>query len=438
MNFREAETYLYSLGNEVETMKLGLDNITALLTALGDPQANYKKVQVAGTNGKGSVCAFLDSILGQADIRRGLYTSPHLVSITERIRIDGVNISEDEFARLATRVRETSESLLADGRLSYRPTFFEQVTAIALLAFAKAGVELAILETGLGGRYDAVTAAKAEIAAITRIDLDHQEYLGDTVEEIAAEKGAIIREDSQVVLLHQSKAVERVLIGRCREVGVEPNWASDDIQVKNDPEILPLFSGSIHTHTDDYMLLEFWGMFGRHQFENAAVATGLAEALRESGFSISKDQIVYGLENASHPGRLEYVQGVLLDGAHNVGGASALASFLDQVYGTERPMTLIFGAMREKAVAEIAEILWLRAEKIILTRPSNSRAMTAHELATVAPASVNANRIFKTMSVVEAIEKAHEVTPQAGLILVTGSLYLVGEVKKLLKAEPEI
>lgn len=438
MNFKEAEAYLFSLGNEVETMKLGLENITTLLAALGDPQTGYKKVQVAGTNGKGSVCAFLDSICGAADIRRGMYTSPHLVSITERIRIDGVDISEDEFARLASRVRETSESLLADGRLSYRPTFFEQVTAIALLAFAEAGVELAILETGLGGRYDAVTAARAEIAAITRIDLDHQEYLGDTIEEIAAEKAAVIHESSQVVLLHQAKRVERVLVGRCREVGVDPVWASNDIRITNDPELLPLLSGSIHTGVADYVTMEFWGMFGRHQFENAAVAIGLAEALRESGFSISKDQIIRGLENASHPGRIEYVQGLLFDGAHNAGGARALASFLDQVYLTERPITLIFGAMREKPVAEMAEILWPRAEKIILTQPSNSRAMTTDELAGVAPASVDPGQIVKTSSVVDAIEKARAVTPQAGLVVVTGSLYLVGEVKKLLQMKAEI
>ena len=199
-------------------MKLGLENITALLAALGGPHNKYKKVQVAGTNGKGSVCAFLDSICREAGIRTGLYTSPHLVSITERIKIDGVDIGDDGFARLATHVRETAESLIAAGKLAYRPTFFEQVTAIALLAFAEHNVELAILETGLGGRFDAVTAANAEIVAITRIDLDHQEYLGETIEQIAAEKAAIIRQDSVVVIGDQSDIPLQIILDRCRDV----------------------------------------------------------------------------------------------------------------------------------------------------------------------------------------------------------------------------
>lgn len=438
MNFQEAEAYLYSLGNEVETMKLGLENITKLLAALGGPQSSYKKVQVAGTNGKGSVCAFLDSICGEADIRRGLYTSPHLVSITERIRIDGVDITDDEFAKLATRVRETAESLLLDGRLAYRPTFFEQVTAIALLAFAKAGVELAILETGLGGRYDAVTAARAEIVAITRIDLDHQEYLGETLEEIAAEKAAIIREDSLVVLSHQSRAVEQVLMGRCREVGVEPSWASTDIRLKDEPEIAPALFGSITTTRAHYGFLELWHMLGRHQFENAAIAIGIAEALSDTGFRLSTDQIALGVDTASYSGRLESIHSnFLLDGAHNVGGAKALAHFLNEFY-SERPITMIFGSMRDKNVGTIAEILWPLANRLVLTQPSNSRALTADELAAFVPAAVDAGRIVRTLTVVDAIAKAREVTPQGGLILVTGSLYLVGEVKKLLQTIPEI
>src|SRR5687768_12144505 len=166
MNFSESVEYLYSLGNEVAAMKLGLENIRRLLDALENPHRKYKKVQVAGTNGKGSVCAFLDAICLKAGIKTGLYTSPHLISITERIKIGGVDIAEDEFARLAGGIRELSETLLARGELEYRPTFFEQMTAIALTAFADAGVELAILETGLGGRLDATTAAEADIAAI--------------------------------------------------------------------------------------------------------------------------------------------------------------------------------------------------------------------------------------------------------------------------------
>lgn len=426
MNFSEAESYLYSLGNEVEAMKLGLENIRTLLAGLGNPHEKYFKVQVAGTNGKGSVCAFLNSICVHAGINTGLYTSPHLVSITERIKIDGVDISEDEFARLATLVREKAETLLADGQLTYLPTFFEQVTAIALVAFAEAGVELAILETGLGGRLDATTAANAEIAAITQIALDHQEYLGETIEEIAAEKAAIIRADSKVVLIHQARSVEHVLIGRCREVGVEPVWASDDISVKDEPILLPVLSGSIKTAKAFYNYLEFWRMLGKHQFHNAAVAVALAELLQRDGFDISSDEISTGLEIAEHPGRLEYIGNILLDGAHNIAGAEALIAYLDEF--VNKPITLIFGAMKEKDVSGIAEILWSRAERLILTRPNNSRSMTAEELFQHVPECFDREKVILTNSVQEAIEAAGS----ADLVLVTGSLYLVGEAKRIL------
>ncbi|HEY2847511.1 MAG TPA: Mur ligase family protein, partial [Pyrinomonadaceae bacterium] len=280
MNFREAEEYLFSLGNEVSAMKLGLESIRTLLTALGEPQNNYLKVQVAGTNGKGSVCAFLDSICRTADIKVGLYTSPHLVSITERIRINGDDIGDSDFARLATLVRDTSEQLVAAGDLPSISTFFEQVTAIALLAFAEAKVEIAILETGLGGRLDATTAASAEICAITRIDIDHQQYLGETIEEIAAEKAAIIHVGSRVVIGAQRPEAMKVLIDRCREVGLEP--------------VIP---GAL---TDTEL-----GLKGKHQLENAAIATGLACHLAPLR-PISDDDILEGLVNARHRGRLEY------------------------------------------------------------------------------------------------------------------------------------
>ncbi len=430
MNFSESEAYLYSLGNEVETMKLGLENITALLAALDDPQTKYKKVQVAGTNGKGSVCAFLDSICGEAGIRRGLYTSPHLIAITERIRIDGVDVSEVEFARLSSRVRETSESLVAEAKLERVPTYFEQVTAMALLAFAEAKVELAILETGLGGRYDAVTAANAEIAAITRIDLDHQEYLGNTIEEIAAEKAAIIRQGSSVVIGAQDPRALSVILERCKKLGIFPHSANKQFIFQLDVSSVSDSVGEFDTGPPSDLGVQL-GLNGRHQVENAHTALMVASTLAiDFGFDISEDQIKAGLKHAQHPGRLERIGRFLLDGAHNPSGAKALRAYLDEF--VSEPITLVFGAMRDKSVGGIAEVLWRRAERIILTTPANSRAMTGEELASFAPAGIGAERLIKSDNVAEAIEKAREVTPPDGLIVVTGSLYLVGEVKKLL------
>ena len=188
MNFEETLRYLLSLGHEMLAIKLGLRNTELLLEALGDPHHAYESVQIAGTNGKGSTAVMLDAICRTAGISTGLYTSPHLVSITERIRINGIEISEERFARYATEISKVADNLLRTGRLAALPTFFEHVTAIALLAFKDAGVRLAILETGLGGRLDATTVAGAQTVAITPVALDHQEYLGETLEEIAGEK----------------------------------------------------------------------------------------------------------------------------------------------------------------------------------------------------------------------------------------------------------
>src|SRR5437764_5555095 len=193
MNFNEALSYLLSLGHETLTIKLGLANTEALLDSLDNPQKSFPSVQIAGTNGKGSTAVMLESICRTAGIRVGLFTSPHLVSITERIRIHGEEISKSEFARLTGQVRQAADELLKHGELKILPTFFEHVTAIALLAFREAKVELTILETGLGGRLDSTTAAGAEIVAITPIAMDHEEYLGHTLAEIVAEKAAIIR-----------------------------------------------------------------------------------------------------------------------------------------------------------------------------------------------------------------------------------------------------
>lgn len=435
MNFAESTQYLFSLGNEVSAMKLGLENIRKLLEALGNPQNNYLKVQVAGTNGKGSVCAFLDSICNTGGIKTGTFTSPHLVSITERIRINGRDIGEVDFARHANRVRQTAEQLLSSGELEYRPTFFEQITAIALVAFAEAGVELAILETGLGGRLDATTAADAEIAAITRIDLDHQEYLGEPMERIAAEKAAIVTDQTDCVVIgSQIESNMAVVKKRCKEVGVAPfneqgysAWTV--IAAEEDTVNIDLTLGV-------YPRVEL-GLKGRHQVENAQIAIQLAQALIYEFVIFPPDDkeyyVIEGLRRARHPGRLEYQGKYLFDGAHNVGGAKALVDYL--VEFEKRPITMIFGAMREKRVAEILGILAPVAKSIILTESVNARSLAYKELLEQLPTDVTRERTFATDRVVNAIHIARTITPGEGIILVTGSLYLIGEAKKILQSQ---
>ncbi|HTH51205.1 MAG TPA: folylpolyglutamate synthase/dihydrofolate synthase family protein [Pyrinomonadaceae bacterium] len=428
MNFAEAEAYLVSLGNEVSAMKLGLESMRMLLKALGDPQNNYLKVQVAGTNGKGSVCAFLDSICQTAGVNAGLYTSPHLVSITERIRISGEDISENEFAAGATRVRDVAEKLVSSGELPSVPTFFEQVTAIALRAFADAKVEIAILETGLGGRLDATTAANAEICAITRIDLDHQEYLGETIEEISAEKAAIIHAGCSAFIGEQPATATDVILRRCEDVGVKPVFA-DFVDVKQAPDGLV-----ITTDLCDYEISEI-GLAGRHQIENAKLAVLVGEELSRR-FDMAKSDITLGIKRARHPGRLEYDGRYLFDGAHNASGAAALTTYLDEF--ESRPITIIFAAMNDKPVVEMLELLVPRVDRLAFTEAANERSLTYADLLASMPEGVSKERTFVTDSVAKAVEIAQAVTPEDGIILVTGSLYLIGEVKKLITERSQI
>ncbi|HXF43308.1 MAG TPA: hypothetical protein VNK26_06170, partial [Pyrinomonadaceae bacterium] len=221
MNFEQATNYLFSLGAELPSMKLGLETTKKLLAALGNPLDKTLKIQVVGTNGKGSVCAFLDAIALSANITCGSFTSPHLISPTERIRINGRNIPEEEFAELTELVAKTIDGLLKDGKLSARPTFFEHITAIGALALERAGVKLAILETGLGGRLDAVTALNSQIIAFTRIGLDHQQYLGNDLISIAREKAAALHKQCRAVLGLQVREVKQLLISCCRRLDLE-------------------------------------------------------------------------------------------------------------------------------------------------------------------------------------------------------------------------
>jgi dihydrofolate synthase/folylpolyglutamate synthase len=430
MGFDEAVSYLVGLGHETIAIKLGLANVERLLAALGSPERAYPAVQIAGTNGKGSTAAMLDSICRASGVRAGLYTSPHLVSITERIRLAGRDISRAGFARHAARVRAAATELAhATGAL---PTFFEQVTAIALLAFREARVELAILETGLGGRLDATTAARADVLAITPIALDHQEYLGDTLRAIADEKAAIIHAGAAVaVVAPQPDAARERILARCRECRVAPRFATGDIRVEG-ADASGRLRVTFNTGADAYENVRL-SLRGRHQATNAAVAVALAEVLRERGFPITREGVVAGLETAEHAGRLELIAGqpsLLLDGAHNAAGARALREYLDEFAAT--PVTLIFGAMRDKDLDEIAATLFPASDTLILTRPDSPRAATLDALARLA-ASQGMSRppaLFESPG--DALRAAEACTPPGGIICVTGSLYLVGEVKSLI------
>ncbi len=429
MDFSSSLRYLYSLGHEVLAAKFGLESIGLLLERLDRPQRSFKSVIVAGTNGKGSVAAMIDSIARSAGHRCALFTSPHLVRIQERIRFQGREITESEFAHQASTVREAGESLVAAGDVSALPTFFEQIAAIALCHFRDCEAELAVLEVGLGGRLDATNAVDRILSVITSIDLDHQNILGNTVEEIAAEKAAIIVPGARAVIGRQhSRAASEVLMRRCLETGVLPVFANalgaieagDFGRVTFDYE-------SAHRN---YERIEV-GLRGRHQSDNAAAAIEAAELLNESGFPISRDAVTTGLREVSWPGRLELIEdrpAVLLDGAHNPSGARALREYLDEFW--HGPITLLFGVMNDKDIDQMAAALFDAARTLVLTKVNDPRAADTARLGPMALRS-SQNVIFAE-TVRQALSWARSVTPLEGLVCVAGSLHLVGEVKRLM------
>jgi len=422
MNFREAVAYLLELGHETLAIKLGLRNTELLLAALDYPQRAFQSVQIAGTNGKGSTAAMLDSICRAAGIKCGLYTSPHLVSITERITISGTQITPEDFAACATIVRNVSQQLLDDKQIEALPTFFEQLTAIALLAFRNAGIELAILETGLGGRLDSTTAANAGIVCITPIALDHEEYLGSTLTSIAREKAAIIRRGVQAVIGKQPSEAFDVLIQRCEETRVVPIFEDGAHLVKDhtaDGRFCVTFESPRHRYQNVWL-----GLRGAHQIDNAALAIRLAELLQ-----IPASAIVNGISTATHPGRLELIPhqpAFLLDGAHNPAGCESLRHYLDEF--AARPLTLVFGAMRDKQLDRLGEILFPTADVLVLTPVNNPRTATVDTLRPIADRFAQ-GCVFASESSTDALQIACAETQPEGLICIAGSLYLLGELR---------
>lgn len=405
MNYPESVQFLYALGNEVKTIKLGLDRIRTLLEALGNPQRAYKVVHVAGTNGKGSVCAMIDAGLQAAGIRTGMFTSPHLMEPTERIQIDGEPVSEEEFERAFNVVHETAEKL----NLDVHPTYFETVTAMALWLFRERRVEMAVVEVGLGGRLDATNVVEPTLTVITPIDYDHQQYLGDTLTLIAGEKAGILKPGVPAVFSKQHPEAMAVLNAKAAELKI-PVTRAEEFAVTD----LVMNERGAHFSGLECPLP------GEHQVDNAVTA---AQALIALGVSPN------GIEDARWPGRIEHVTpnpDTILDGAHNPAGAKALATYLRRFYGT-RKRWIIFGAMRDKDVKEVADILFPVADELVFTAPKapGNRAMQPEEL----QAMTGRGHIEPTVK--DAYDWVLKQVTAGDAIIITGSLYLVGEARSL-------
>jgi dihydrofolate synthase/folylpolyglutamate synthase len=413
MTYREAVRFLYSLGNEVKAAKLGLDRVDALMSALGDAHRTGSFIHVAGTNGKGSTCAMIEAGLRARGCRTGLYTSPHLVEPTERIRIDGKPVSELDFAEAFEMVHAVAERLMASGTLEAHPTYFETVTAMAFVLFRELGAEWSVIEVGLGGRLDATNVIRPRIAVITPIDFDHEAFLGRSLESIAAEKAGILKPGVPAVIAPQRPEAEAKLRDAAEALRLEPVWVSD--WPIEDLELTPHGSRFRSRH-----LAVECPLAGEHQVANALAA---AIALDMAGFPPD------GIRDTCWPGRLERVHrapDIVLDGAHNPAGARALARYIERFYPGRR-IWMIYAAMRDKAVEETAAILFPLAHEVIATAPAQSRAIRPEVIRELA----DHPRVRVAPRLADALAMISGAAPEDA-VFITGSLFIVGEARALL------
>lgn len=415
MTYREILSHLYALGRF--GMKPGLERITALLAELGNPEEKLAVVHVAGTNGKGSTAAFLDAVLRAGGLTTGLFTSPHLISFTERFRIDGAEIDEAEVVSLARRVIAVAPP---------GSTFFELVTAMAFLHFAEHRVDLAVMEVGMGGRFDATNAASGELAVITPVALDHCTWLGDSLAAIAGEKAGVIRPGRPVVSSFQEPEALDVIIERCGEGGSPLVLCGREFDATWDGDAL-VYRG---LGVDIPCLVP--GIAGKHQAMNAACALAAAELLGRQGLTVGRDAMERGIAAARWPGRMEFfgtAPRILLDGAHNPAGSLALARSLADV--PRRRLILVVGVMGDKDATAILAPLLPLADEVFTVTPPLERSLPAADLA-ASCREQGRGRCTVAGTVADGVNRAREAAGPDDLILVCGSLFTVGAARAFL------
>jgi dihydrofolate synthase / folylpolyglutamate synthase len=469
MSYETAVARMFALGHELAqtpSQKFDLAHMRVLLRALDHPERRFPSVLIAGTNGKGSTAAMLASILRASGLKTGLYTSPHLVRINERIRVNGNEITDEDFATLQGKVDLVAGKLVEQAELPWHPSFFEMMTAIAFEQFARERVDLAVLEVGMGGRLDATNVVDPRVSVITDIALDHQKFLGDTVGEIAREKVGIIRPGGAVVTLPQQPEANDLIGNTILDLGargvnavpyvppVSPGSTqylvpSTEQDRDGDEELLVAeVAKEEHAEVAEKTAAKFiygyplevlgeqilveTSLVGRHQLRNVALAVAAAVELHQQGFSgITAESIERGIRETRWPGRFQVIAAragwpeMVLDVAHNPAGAWALRSALSERY-EDRPLIFVFGAMRDKAISEMTEILFPLAERVIATRPENPRAASPEE---IRQAALRTGVDVETVEDVKlAVERARVLAGAGAVVVITGSIYLVGEV----------
>ncbi|MGA2960401.1 MAG: folylpolyglutamate synthase/dihydrofolate synthase family protein [Candidatus Korobacteraceae bacterium] len=474
--YQTAVQELYQLGHELHkaaSYKFDLKHMRVLCEALDSPHTRFPSVLIAGTNGKGSTAATLASILRTAGYRTGLFTSPHLVRINERIQIDGNAISDADFAAGYECVHAVATELVANGRLPWHPSFFETITALAFRHFAKQRVDIVVAEVGMGGRLDATNILEPLVCVVTDIDLDHQKFLGNTIREIAGEKAGIMRRGRPLVMLPQHPEANETLGQAMEETGAVPVNAARYVAAVSHPsdseKTVAGDPGSRRGFTMDIMGEEVeieTPLLGRHQLRNLALAISAAEELVKQGWAISARQIAEGIRLTRWPGRFQIVPPeadgsrpeLVIDVAHNPAGAWALRAGLSEYFApgsplraafarsgveaaggpVERKLILIYGAMRDKAIRDVGRILFPLAEKVVLTRAGgNPRAATILEL--MEAVGDCGTPLVETPSVADALRQAMAEAQPFGpraLLVITGSIYVVGEAMQALGIRP--
>jgi dihydrofolate synthase/folylpolyglutamate synthase len=452
MSYETAVARMFALGHELAQTpehKFDLAHMRVLLQTMSHPERRFPSVLIAGTNGKGSTAATLASILRASGLKTGLYTSPHLVRINERIRINGREIGDDDFALLHGEVDRTAGKLVENGELPWHPSFFEMMTGIAFEHFARESVDIAVLEVGMGGRLDATNVVDPRVSVITDISLDHQKYLGNTVTEIAREKVGIIRPGGVAVALPQLPEANDVIGNTILDLGAHAVNAVPyvpPVSPASSQYLMPSTqqgkSGFVYRYPLQVMgeeILVETPLVGRHQLRNVALAIAAAVELNRQGFSgVTARSIETGIRETRWPGRFQVIAPrpgwpeIVIDVAHNSAGAWALRAALSERY-PDRLLIFVFGAMRDKAISEMTEILFPLSGRVFATKPENPRAASPEEIRQAAART--GAEIECVEAVHSAVDRARNVAVAKTVIVVTGSIYLVGEVMRLLAIE---
>jgi len=426
MNYEESLNWLNSF--ERFGIKLGLERIDHIVKKLGNPHNNYKIIHVAGTNGKGSVCRFLASILTTSGYKVGVYLSPHLQRFSERMSVDDKEIQDEKLAALAGKIKPIVDEMIKNGNT---PTFFEIVTAIAFQYFSDEGVDFAVVEVGLGGKYDATNIVQPMLSVITNISLEHTDILGKTIKDIALQKAGIIKENVPVNTAAKGDALLVI-----KNVAEEKNSKIHIIDEKRWKRVYFDTQGQefiIKGELADYSVKT--SMLGKHQGENIALAIVSIENIQMNGVYIPEASVIDGISKATNPGRLELVGHdpfILLDGAHNPDGMKTLKRTLDEDFGYDE-LVLVLGILADKDITSIISTIVPLADTIILTKSHNSRACEPMKLKEMIEKSGYKKKIVVKDLIPDSIEYAKSIANKADLICVTGSLFTIGEAKDYLQ-----